>query len=202
MKLHSYIIDHDFGFAPNPFFGVCTLANCKPKIRRHAAVGDYIIGTGCARRSRAGYLVYFMRITGVTDFESYWNDPNYQRKKPSYSRGRLHAFGDNIYHKDSHGEWVQSDSFHSLPNGVVNADNLRTDTSSTSTVLLSNDFCYWGGSGPRIPNRFRNCRGQDICCTTQGHKNKFDPALVADFVDWLRSHEVHGLVGKPLEWGN
>lgn len=40
MKLFSYIVTHDAGFAPNPFWGYCTLACCKPAIRRTANVGD------------------------------------------------------------------------------------------------------------------------------------------------------------------
>src|SRR5712671_5339411 len=34
MRLYSYVVARDFGFAPNPFFGVCTLATCKPDIRK------------------------------------------------------------------------------------------------------------------------------------------------------------------------
>lgn len=54
MTLYSYVVAHDFGFAPNPFDGLCTLATCKPDIRKKAAVGDYIVGTGCAKRKRQG----------------------------------------------------------------------------------------------------------------------------------------------------
>ena len=46
----------DYGFAPNPFFGFCTLANCKPKIRKSANVGDWIIGTGCKTRKLEYHL--------------------------------------------------------------------------------------------------------------------------------------------------
>ena len=44
--LFVYVIARDFGFAPNPFHGVCTLATCKPGIRRSAKVGDWILGVG------------------------------------------------------------------------------------------------------------------------------------------------------------
>ena len=44
MKLYSYIITEDTGFSPNPFWGCCTLADCKPEIRRNAKVGDWIVG--------------------------------------------------------------------------------------------------------------------------------------------------------------
>ncbi len=46
MYIYSYVLRYDDGVAPNPFFGFCTLAVCKPVIRRKAQVGDWIIGTG------------------------------------------------------------------------------------------------------------------------------------------------------------
>lgn len=44
LKLYSYVVARDFGFAPNPFHGYCTLATCKPDIRATASVGDWVIG--------------------------------------------------------------------------------------------------------------------------------------------------------------
>ena len=40
MRVFSYIVTHDTGYAPNPFHGFLTLACCKPLIRRTAEVGD------------------------------------------------------------------------------------------------------------------------------------------------------------------
>lgn len=45
-KLFSYVLRFDDGAAPNPFWGTCTLAICKPDIRRTANIDDWIIGTG------------------------------------------------------------------------------------------------------------------------------------------------------------
>ena len=52
MKLYSYILTHDTGFSPNPFFGYCTLACCKPDIRRVAKVGDWIVGLALVQSDR------------------------------------------------------------------------------------------------------------------------------------------------------
>ena len=41
MNLYSYVITRDYGFAPNPFWNICTLATCKPQIREHALKGDW-----------------------------------------------------------------------------------------------------------------------------------------------------------------
>ena len=44
MRVFSYVVMHDSGFAPNPFHGHCTLACCKPKIRSQAKAGDIVVG--------------------------------------------------------------------------------------------------------------------------------------------------------------
>ncbi len=44
-RLFSYTIPID-GAAPNPFHGMCSLAICKPAIRRTASSGDWIVGLG------------------------------------------------------------------------------------------------------------------------------------------------------------
>ena len=33
MIIYQYVLKVDHGFAPNPFYGVCTLACCKPRMR-------------------------------------------------------------------------------------------------------------------------------------------------------------------------
>ena len=54
MKFYSYVIPRDFGFAPNPHFGYCTLATCKQGIRRSAHVGDWIGAFGAASMTIRG----------------------------------------------------------------------------------------------------------------------------------------------------
>lgn len=44
MRLYSYVVKHDTGFAPNPFFGYCTVACCKSEIRLKAEKGHWIVG--------------------------------------------------------------------------------------------------------------------------------------------------------------
>lgn len=43
-KSYSYVVARDYGFAPNPFNGILTLAACKPVIRKGADVGSFVIG--------------------------------------------------------------------------------------------------------------------------------------------------------------
>ena len=199
MALFSYVLAQDYGFAPNPFHGACTLATCKPKIREHAAVGDYILGTGSAKRKRQGYLVYFMRVEAIETFDDYWVSPRWACKRPNLRGSKMQAFGDNIYHTDvATGAWLQESSYHSLPDGTPNPLNVDHDTKS-QRVLVASDFAYWGGEGPVVPQRFRDYHGVDVC-SRRGHRRYFPDQMVAEFITWLRSLEQHGYLGKPLDW--
>jgi hypothetical protein len=69
-RLYSYVVDHDYGFAPNPFGGLCTLAKCKYGVRKRNIVemvkpGDWITGTGGADLQKSaghGKIVFAMRV--------------------------------------------------------------------------------------------------------------------------------------------
>ena len=196
-RLYSYVVARDYGFAPNPFFGFCTLATCKPQIRRTAAVGDWIVGTGSGRHGRAAHIVYAMRVTEAMSFNDYWQDHRFRLKRPNMHASIRSAFGDNIYHRnDVTGEWNQVDSHHSYQHGTPNAKNICHDT-SVDRVLVSDDFLYWGSSGPRIPPSFRD----EICKGGQGHRCRFPADLVSRCIAWLRGLNETGYGGDPLDWG-
>lgn len=192
------MVARDYGFAPNPFFGICTLATCKPTIRRVAQVGDWVIGTGSSERTRKGFLVYAMRITETMTFHAYWNDPRFQRKKPKLRGSKKQAFGDNIYCKDAGGQWHQLDSHHSYADGTQNPLNVQNDT-QTDRVLISTDYAYWGGSGPEIPHELRHYQGADICAG-RNHKSEFPDGLVSAFIAWFRSLDAKGYISALLDW--
>jgi hypothetical protein len=201
MKLHSYVVARDYGFAPNPFFGTCTLATCKPKIRSAAAVGDWVMGTGSRTRRRQDRVVFAMRVTEAMTFERYWSDLRFQQKKPTLRGSKKQAFGDNIYSRDTTGRrWRQLDSHHSLVDGSPNPENVNVDT-GTNRVLVSDDFVYWGGSGPALPKRFLNY-GQyhETVCAGRGHRSHFPPEIVEDLIAWIRSFREGGYCGEPLDW--
>ena len=199
MKLYSYVVARDYGFAPNPFYGVCTLATCKPKIRRNASIGDWVIGTGSSPKGQKGYLVYCMHITETMTFNEYWADVRFQKKKPNLRGSNKQAFGDNIYFMNEVGQWQQMDSHHSYKCGLPNPQNIRRDT-QVDRVLLSTDYSYWGCCGPQIPQIFRNYNGCDICCAFQNHKCCFPDELIKAFVAWYRSLQLNRFLGAPSDW--
>ena len=79
-RLYSYVVRSDNGAAPNPFFGCCTLAICKPRIRREAAVGDWIAGIA-SKKLGAGRLTYAMRVSEVVPMLDY--DARFPQKRPN-----------------------------------------------------------------------------------------------------------------------
>jgi hypothetical protein len=199
MKLYSYVVARDYGFAPNPFYGVCTLATCKPEIRQHAQVGDWIIGTGSKRYGLAGRLVFAMRVAETPTFEEYWVDNRFLLKRPFLRGSFKQAFGDNIYHRDPQTEkWLQENSHHSLLTGKANWSNVKHDTHA-NRVLVGTEFTYWGASAPSIPVRFRRQQIYDVCAH-RGHKCIFPQQFVDSFVSWYKSLLVTGYAGQPKEF--
>lgn len=146
-----YVVDRDFGFAPNPFHGCCTLATCKPGVRTGATPDDWVVGMGGLRLNATGRCIFAMRITLKLTFNQYWANPSYLDKRPVRNGSRRMMVGDNIYYYDpANSEWRQADSHHSNADGTVNSHNLEIDTKSDN-VLISEHFFYFGSAAPVVP---------------------------------------------------
>jgi hypothetical protein len=83
-KLFSYVVDHDLGFAPNPYGGYCTLAHCKFKQERRniiemAEIGHWVAGTGGLGSTSAGHrkLIYGMRVEEKMTLRDYARDERF-----------------------------------------------------------------------------------------------------------------------------
>lgn len=199
-NVYMYVVARDFGFAPNPFHGYCTLATCKPKIRNPAQINDWVIGMGGSRLDATGRCIYAMRVSNKITFNDYWNDIEYVEKKPIRNGSNKMMVGDNIYFRDEKGKWHQADSHHSKADGTINQDNLERDTQSDK-VLISNHFFYFGEEAPSIPQKFLS----DIGYTNHIGHSKFDLEACAALIDWLETNYKHGLnfvMGDPLEFSD
>lgn len=202
MIMYSYLIEHDLGLAPNPFGKYCTLAVCKSEIRKSKklSIGDWIIGTGsgdleaATKKRLKGKLIYAMQVTEILSLEDYWNDARFQYKKPVMNGTLVSMFGDNFYHKDAKGNWIQEDSSHCMTNGSCNPEHLRKDTRGKN-VLISENFYYFGNMAPTIPKELL-----DVCHKTQGQKIVTPHELVTAFIDWVTSNHQQGIHGDPLNW--
>ncbi len=199
MDVYSYVVEHDMGFAPNPFHGICTLACCKPDIRKRANEGDLIIGTGSKKYGSNFRLVYWFKVDGIITFDEFWRDPRFERKRPNVNGSLMAQYGDNIYFREDplnpDVPLSQLLSFHSLPDGQVNLNNYRRDTQKTENVLFGHEFAYWGGSGPEIPEHLR-----DIVKKGPGLKKKIPTEKREAILEWFGELGVLGFRADPAAW--
>jgi hypothetical protein len=168
VKIYSYVVDHDEGREPNPYFGVCTLCRCKfskkaeatrgrlgrKNIVELAEKGDWVVGTGGASKKSAGHgkLIYAMRVDKKLTRWDYFIESRFEEKKP----------------ERPHGEFQKHKQF----------------------ALVSRYFYYFGANAIDIPKRFdleKNRRGFHY----------IDPANFRLFLEWLKRKYQSGKHGEP-----
>lgn len=194
MKLYSYIITRDFGFAPNPFPPYCTLATCKPVIRRTAQVGDWVVGIGSGAKNSQfkNKLVYAMQVHEKLTFDEYWMDPRFKRKRPVMNGSKRQMYGDNIYHRPTpDSPFFQENSHHSLPNGEKNSLNCDRDLPG-KYVLIAKNFWYFGEKAIPIPQDFL-----PLANVVRGYKIFNDEQFIEGFSNWLITLPQSGYIGRP-----
>ena len=198
MEMYSYIITRDFGFAPNPFGEFCTLATCKPSIRKIAKIGDWVIATGPKTfYNKQGYLFLAMKVEEKLTFNEYWKDERFQYKKPVFNGSLKQCFGDNIYVLGEENKvWHQQDSHHSLDGGEINKRNLKNDTKSPY-VLISKQFYYFGKGNIEIPNSLKS----ELCNRWRFPLYKLIKKEIAQkCIQWLETSFEKGIQEEPMEF--
>lgn len=201
MNFFSYIVDRDFGFAPNPFFGYCTLANCKPRTRQAAQINDIIFGLAGSnyRTPNTKKLIYAMEVTEILSFNEYYHDSRFLSKKPIINASLKKQYGDNIYYRDSNNDYKQIDSHHSLKNSIQHDENTYHDT-KVDKVLISSNYVYFGDNPITIPSHlYSNNETSKNISIVRHHKNRFHQ----DFKDQLKDYWnslPRGIHGNPNEW--
>lgn len=99
---------------------------------------------GSTLRSVKRKCILLMKVSEKISFQDYWENERFSLKKSVRNGSRVQMLGDNIYHKDKNGGWIQEDSHHSNPDGTPNPVNLNRDTGKTDQVLVSDYFLYFG----------------------------------------------------------
>jgi len=196
MKLFSYIIRNDLGFSPNPFWGTCTLACCKPIIRRTAEEDDWVVGIrgkGLYKKLKLPKpidpieeygIVYAMKVTKKLSFDEYFD--KFPEKQPNFDKVEtIFKRGDNIYKPLGNGEYEQLKSRHTIKN--------QPKDLSGKFVLLSDSFYYFGEAPVAIPKGL-----EDLICG-RGHKCHTDPPVQSRFLDYISSFKL-GISAKPSLW--
>ena len=194
VKLYSYVITRDYGFAPNPFYKYCTLSTCKPYIRYRAEVGDIIVGIGSGAKNSMfkNKIIYVMKVQEKITYDQYWCDKRFQCKKPNMNGSKKQMYGDNIYHTDLiTAKMIQENSHHSLENGETNLLNYNRDISG-EYVLISNQFWYWGGNPIDIPSYYL-----DITKVKRQYIVIKNEEFINEFWKWILQLKDKGYINKP-----
>ena len=179
-RIYRYVVRYDCGSAPRPFGGWCSLAICKPQIRKAARVGDWIIGF---RSRRPGEVIYAMRVDERLELAQYWSDKRFKSRRPGFS-----PLPDNIYRRTRSGELVQ------VPNRVHGASEVTKDISGGS-ALLSRRFWYFGANSVPLPNELLH-----LVHTTHSHAVHTGRRVddVQRLREWLAAWP-RGVHGHPVD---
>lgn len=190
MKLYSYVVMHDTGFAPNPFFGYCTLACCKPEIRRTAQKGDWIVGL--TPKAEGNRIVYHMRVDDVMEsFADYWADRRLGAKKPTDADGVRGKCGDNIYEPLASGGYRQLRSMHS--HDEAEDEETKAHDLGGERVLISETFAYFGSKALPLPTELQ------ALVVARGHRCQFPEEVKLEFIR-VTGRVGFGVHGAPGRW--
>jgi hypothetical protein len=193
MKLYSYTLRYDSGAAPNPFWGICTLAICKPAIRLAAEVDDWIVGLGSTKSpigDISDHVVYAMKVTSKMTLEEYdqFCKTFVPKKKPDWrNRDYRMRMGDCIYN------YIAGSASPKMRTGVHIEENMEKDLSGLY-ALVSKQYYYFGDKPVKLPDELR-----PIMHTTQGHKSDANQEYVEPFVNWIESLDIvpNKVIGEP-----
>ena len=190
-RLFSYIVAHDNGSAPNPFWGVCTLVICKPAIRRAASIDDWVVGIGSVN-SPVGdisrHVVYAMEVSRKMTMEEYddFSKQKLLKKVPDWkNKDARRRMGDSIYDFSSNPPTVRK---------AVHNERHRDHDLGGQYALLSERFIYFGEKALKLPKSLlpiADCR--------RGHRSNSNNDYMNLFVKWI-SGQMKGkkaIVGNP-----
>ena len=194
MKICSYVMKHDTGFAPNPFYGYCTLATCTPNhMNANLNEGDYIAGYFTDQSNP--YLVYWLKVYEVLDFQEYFHDPRFKRKKPKLDGNQISKCGDNIYQHNNRGKWIQENTLYHKDTKSMEQD-IRYHV-----VYIGREFSYFGekaySKGNCVHDDFRDAikKGRGIKYTREDHPH------FRKYLRWLNAKPL-GRHGRPRDIGS
>lgn len=186
MMLYTYCIPVDKGTAPNPYWGICTLAVCKPRIRRRAQVGDWVVGTGShiapqqglnGTRNLAGSVVYAMQVTQKLTMPEYdaYTLKSLPGKVPNLkATDHRYHLGDSIY--DFSAPTAPALRTSRVLHGVA---GMATDLNGRY-VLLSDHFYYFGDHPIELPEELL-----PIIKVGPGHKSHTNDPYEREFIRWI-----------------
>ena len=169
--IYKYVITFDNGKAPCVDDGFLSLCICKPKIRKTAQLGDWIIATGSRSRiSRVPKIVFAAKVTEIKTMEQYAIE----------NEGRR----DCIYHFDGLSLTHNGSQIHD------DQKNQNKDISGRF-CLISTQFWYFGKDAIELPEPLHGLYHQG-----RGHGKIRDEPIV-EAANTYFSQKKCGVLGQP-----
>lgn len=190
MSLYTYRLTVDSGDAPNPYGGICSLAICKPSIRRTCSVGDWIVGlvskslvyNSKSSKEHVDRLLYAMKISHKMTFEEY---DIFCKKECNIKLPNNARTGDCIYFKNANKQYKQRLNY------AHNLTNMSRDLENGKYVIFAEEFYYFGKNSIEIPKIM-----EDIIIKGQGHQKYKNKDYIEIFEPWIRTQK-QGINGNP-----
>lgn len=170
-QIFSYVVDHDYGFAPNPDNELCSLARCKfgspekANLVEKARVDDWIIGTVGRNNAKSGSnilvggLLYAMKVTEKIALEEF------VRRYPNRRDAQFQGGCDQ-------------------------------ETLAGRFALLSDVYFYFGNKAISL-DILPQYATHPIAKKGPGYRRDFDEAYVRQLETWLLAHYRVGKIGEP-----
>ena len=189
MVIYSYKMKVDTGFAPCPFHGSLTLANCKAGMRLKREVGEWIAGftskTLANHRVGKERLIYLALISEKLSFKDYWNDERFLKKRENVQN--LKKPGDQIYKPNDKGGFIILDNpFHSR------GSCCKEDDLSGKFVLVCKEFYYFGNKAIDIGRRKIHIPKRQA-----RYGNRTEGKSADRFIEYIRDNYRRGIIGRP-----
>ncbi len=176
MKILSYRMTYDSGFAPNPFGGILTLATCTPNHKRaRLEVGDWIIGIEAddLRKRRKEKLcpekdnlvIYVAKVDEILTLNEYFHDERFQMKKFVEDEGWERRRGDNVYYiEDGMWKWIRGHEhdgneckFFPIQSANKSGCKLIDKDIEGNKVFICKEFSYFGDKCVEFDKQFATC---------------------------------------------
>lgn len=209
MRLFSYKLTDDTGFAPNPFWGFLTLATCKPGMRRAREEGDWIAGftSTSLNGDPVGNerLVYLMRVADKLSIAEYFEDERFAEKIPNPNASTaVQVVGDNIYRPLRSNARGPRD-FEQLPNphhwdgrSSCDGDDSKQRDISGCYVLIATEFAYFGRNALAVPEFARPSVPSGMSRYGTETRDEKRTRLFIDYV--LECAGAEKVIGPPYTW--
>ena len=188
-NLFTYVVRYDTGLAPNPFWGVCTLAVCAANHQGSKAYeGDWIAGFLESRYDHR--FLYAMEVGKRIDMDAYFKDERFQEKKPIVDGTPMQKCGDNFYSLDAHGKWQQHWNLYHR------SQKFKVRDIKHHVVWVSKRFWYLGSQANPLPEQFRPLAGG------RGTRRNHPDELVKQFKRWvMENFREDTVTAMPRDFG-